>query len=177
MVVNSLKLPASFVQALQEGKLRRKQGIRPLKQDLDAYGFELETELHIVFEDAEAIGEATKSLPRDFQPDGDYGGPGEWESSPGFVPDILDFAPIVCFGMSADGAPFCFDFRQDVHNPSIIWWEDAYWRRIAPNFEAFLDLFDVSGPEAAVQQANSDPRGLTEHTPPPSAASNPAAPN
>ena len=60
---------------------------------------------------------------------------------PGFISYITDFSEIVCFGMDGSGAYFCFDFREDKNKPSVIWWSDVYWRRIAPDFEAFVRLF------------------------------------
>jgi hypothetical protein len=44
--------------------------------------------------------------------------------------------------MSGDCAPFRFDFREDEYNPSVIWWNDAWWLRIVPDYESFLELFD-----------------------------------
>ena len=76
-------------------------------------------------------------------PDGYYGEPSEWQNEPRFIPDIVDFSKIVCFGMSADGAPFCFDFRDNLEQPSVIWWADAYWRRVAPDFDSFVALLDL----------------------------------
>jgi hypothetical protein len=43
-------------------------------------------------------------------------------------PKERNFSEIICFGMSGDGTPFCFDFRSNTHQPSIIWWDDIYWR-------------------------------------------------
>ncbi|MBL8019919.1 MAG: SMI1/KNR4 family protein [Leptospirales bacterium] len=57
------------------------------------------------------------------------------------IPDIVDFTHIVCFGTSGDGAPFCLDYRQDSSKPSVLWWDDIYWRRIAPDVDSFLELF------------------------------------
>src|SRR5688572_4429467 len=141
MIIEGLRLPEAFVQAVRQGKLKREIGSWPLKEDVDAYGNPLETELGYVYEDEMTIAQETAELPQHFQPDGCYG-TDECANEPGFVRDITDFSNIVCFGIAGDGAPFCFDFREDRHEPSIIWWDDVYWRRIAPNFEAFLNLFD-----------------------------------
>lgn len=83
-------------------------------------------------------------LPKHFAPDGFYGEPSVEADAPGYIPDIVDFSKIVCFGISGDGAPFCFDFRDNESNPSVIWWDDVYWRRVAPDFASFLELFDIS---------------------------------
>jgi hypothetical protein len=143
MELNGLKLPHLFVEAIREGILRRDVGSWELRDDFDAYDNPLESELGEVYEAIETIARETEALPRDFTPDGYYGEPSEWEDAPGYIPDIVDFSKIVCFGISGDGAPFCFDFRGDEHNPSIVWWADAYWRRVAPDFASFLKLFDL----------------------------------
>ena len=143
MEINGLKLPHLFVEAIREGMLRRDIGSWELRDDVDAYGNPLESDLKGVYEDVETIARETEELPEYYAPDGFYGEPSEWENTPGYIPDIVDFSKIVCFGISGDGAPFCFDFRDDESNPSIIWWDDAYWRRVAPDFASFLKLFDL----------------------------------
>ncbi|MNF08811.1 SMI1 / KNR4 family protein [compost metagenome] len=57
------------------------------------------------------------------------------------MPDIIDFTEIICFGMAGDGSPFCFDYRGGRSAPSVILWDDDYWRKIANSFEDFLLLF------------------------------------
>jgi hypothetical protein len=141
--INGLKLPASFLSAIHQDIFRREFGSWPLKQGMDAYGHPLETELAEVYVNREKILVATTELSEYWKPDGCYGAPGESADQPGFIPDIIDFSQIVSFGMSADGAPFCFDFRDDAERPSVIWWADVYWTRIAPDFEAFVELFDL----------------------------------
>jgi hypothetical protein len=63
---------------------------------------------------------------------------------PGFIPYIEDFSMIVQFGRKLSGAPFCFDFRENAREPSVIHWEDGgcYWRRLAPSFDTFISLFE-----------------------------------
>jgi hypothetical protein len=69
---------------------------------------------------------ATNMLPDYFQPDGDYGEPGSpGEDEPGFIPDVVDFSLIICFAVDGEDAPFCFDYRDDKENPSVIYWADA----------------------------------------------------
>lgn len=143
MEINGLKLPHLFVAAIREGILRRDVGSWELRDNVDAYGNPLESELGEVYADIETIIRETQELPKYYAPDGFYGEPNEEANELGYIPDILDFSKIVCFGISADGAPFCFDFRDDEDNPTIIWWDDAYWRRIAPDFASFLELFDL----------------------------------
>ena len=143
MTINGLKLPRLFVEAIRERVLRRGIGSWELREEVDAYGNPLESELGEVYEDFETIARETKELPKYFAPDGFYSEPSEWENAPGYIPDIVDFSKIVCFGLSGDGAPFCFDFRDDKDNPSIIWWADSNWRRVAPDFASFVRLFDL----------------------------------
>ena len=145
MKINGLNLPDSFLSAAREGIFHREVGSWPLKRNVDAFGNPLETELSEVYGSKERILEATAELGADWKPDGYYGESGEEENEPGFIPDITDFSKVVCFGMSGDGAPFCFDFRDSEESPSVIWWADAYWKRIAPDFETFVGLFDLSG--------------------------------
>jgi hypothetical protein len=143
MEINELKLPVTFVQDIHEGKFQRVIGSWQLKENVNAFGNHLETELGGVYKDPKSITQETKLLPKHFAPEL-FVEPSEWQNQPGFIPDILDFSKIVCFGMSGDGAPFCFDFREDENNPSVIWWDDAWWVRIAPNYESFIGLFDFS---------------------------------
>lgn len=147
MKINGLQLPKAFVQAVKDGALRRKYGSWLLREEKDAYGNRLETELSTVYESEDELRQATAKLNEGYQADGCYGGPSEWESEPGFIADITDFIKIICFGMSGDGADFCFDFRDDANKPSVIWWADVYWRRIAPDFDSFIALFDLSNDE------------------------------
>ena len=100
-----------------------------------------------VYENEETILKETIELPKGFELNGYYGEPtdlNEAKDSPGFIADIVDFSQIVCFGIAGDGAPFCFDYREDLNNPSVIWWDDVYWRQIAPNYESFKTLFDFT---------------------------------
>jgi hypothetical protein len=143
MEINGLKLPAMFVQDIHEGKFQRVLGSWQLKENVNAFGNHLETEIGDVYEDPKSIIQETNLLPKHF-PSEFFVEPSEWQNQPGFIPDILDFSKIVCFGMSGDGAPFCFDFREDENNPSVIWWDDAWWVCIAPNYESFIELFDFS---------------------------------
>jgi hypothetical protein len=145
MKINGLTLPASFVQEIDRGTLgKRTQSLelRHLREELDAYGHHLETEMHSFYEDIASLQKETDALPKNFPP---YDDSEEWDDDdkdePGFVPYIKDFSEIVCFGMDGGAAPFCFDFRENPIEPSVIWWADVCWRRIAPNFKAFIELF------------------------------------
>lgn len=144
MIINNLKLPISFVETLQKETLRRNIGCWDLREEVDAYGNHLESDLGELYETEDALIRETNLLPKGFEPNSYYGEPSESQDEPGFIPDIVDFSKIICFGISGDGAPFCFDYRDNLNEPSIIWWDDVYWRRIAPDFDSFLVLFDLS---------------------------------
>jgi hypothetical protein len=147
MTVNGHRLPASHARALESGALAWEVGSRPLRSDRDAFGQPLETELGQVYGTAAAIERATAELPAGFEPNGVYGESLPEMAGPGAIPDIVDFAGIVCFGAAGDGAPFCFDYRGGGAEPRVIWWDDVYWRAVAPDFTRFLALFVL--PDAA----------------------------
>ena len=143
MEINGLKLPSSFVEILRERTLRRQIGTWWLREEVDAYGNKLESDLSEVYETEDALIRETGDLPKHFAPEY-FAESSEWQNEPGFIPDIIDFSKIVCFGMSGDGAPFCFDYRDNLEKPSIIWWADAYWRRVAPDFDSFVALLSLN---------------------------------
>ncbi len=142
MTVRGHQLPASFLRAVASGALEEVGSWR-LRSDCDAFGQPLETELAEVYDSPEAIEQETADLPAGFEPNGAYGESLPEMAGPGAIPDIVDFAGVVCFGMSGDGAPFCFDYRSGMGEPRVIWWDDVYWRMVAPDFASFLALFEV----------------------------------
>jgi hypothetical protein len=142
MRVNNFTLPEEFVECTNSGKLQRTRGSWKLRKERDGYSNHLETELAQIFATVEELNAHTSALRDDFQPDGFYGASEKASGAPGAIPNILDFSKIVCFGISGDGAPFCFDFRDDAERPSVIWWDDNYWRRVSPDFRSFLKLFN-----------------------------------
>jgi hypothetical protein len=143
MVVNGLRLPAAFVQAVQEGKTSR---VWRLKSGQDACGNRLWTSVGTIYSDEDTMANETAAVAGVRMNDRETI---EWlateedpyASDPGFVAYITDFSKILCFGHAGDGSPFCFDFRDDSERPSVLYWDDVYWRRIAPDFESFLGLF------------------------------------
>lgn len=142
MMVNGLQLPASFVQlasAIRRGELPDNW---MLKHDVDAYSNDWQADLEIYY-DIERIAANTAELSGWFQPgyEAEVAG-GHCVNEPGFIPYIWDFSKIVNFGRQGSDEPFCFDYRDDLQQPSVIYWTDACWRRVAPNFEAFMDLFE-----------------------------------
>lgn len=143
MTVNGHRLPATLSHALASSRLRRAVGSWPLKVNRDSFGNELETELGEVFDTLDRIREETDALPVGFPADQI---PDRWPREfigPGAIRDIRDFSRIVCFAIAGGGEPFCLDYRDDPERPSVIWWDDCYWRKVAPDFDAFMDLFDL----------------------------------
>ena len=147
MTVDGFRLPASFLEAIASGSLRRKVGSWQLSSDRDAFGQKLETELGEVYDALDTVKGESAELPHGFEANGAYGESLEELAGPGAIPDIVDFRGVVCFGESGDGAPFCFDYRGGAAEPRVIWWDDVYWRVVAPDFASFLSLFDLKDAE------------------------------
>jgi SMI1 / KNR4 family (SUKH-1) len=123
--------------------LRREHGSWPLRFNFDAFGNPWEAELGQVYTNAGDIERESDLLSKCFSPDiGDV--PEMSSDAPGFIPYIFDFSQILTFAIAGDGAPYCFDYRERGDIPSIIWWDDSYWRRVAPDFRTFLSLFDLN---------------------------------
>ncbi|GLO44966.1 SMI1/KNR4 family protein [Pseudomonas putida] len=134
------EIPAEFAEFAERHAKNKGLCNLELKEEIDAFGNPLETELLRIYTDKETIATKSASLKNDFPITQDYGTSKEPPSTPGAIPDIVDFERILCFGTSGDGASFCFDFRQNP--PSIIWWDDDHWRILAKNFKDFIALFD-----------------------------------
>ena len=143
MGVNGLRLPDAFVRAVQEGRTAR---IWHLKHNRDAYGNRLYSSIGAIYRNETTIANETADVAEVRMNDEETletlaSEEDPYANDPGFVPYITDFSKILCFGHAGDGAPFLFDFRDDPEWPSVLYWDDVYWRRIAPDFESFLDLF------------------------------------
>ena len=139
MVVNGFQLPAAFVQ-LCEAICDGEEG--PFWEQIrrfDAYGSPWWADLTIN-SDEETIRENTEFLTRAFEKDG-FQQANVHSDEPGFIFDFTDVSRLVWFGRTGSGEPFCFDFRGNHEEPSVIHWTDAYWRRVAPNFVSFIALF------------------------------------
>lgn len=136
-------IPSSYIEAISGGRLKREIGSLKLIKNEDAYGNILETEIGVIFETAEMILKETDKILEDFKADGHYGECSKDLEGPGAIPDILDFSKVICFAASTDDSPFCFDYRDSELKPSIIWWDDVYWRKVAPDFESFIVLFNL----------------------------------
>ncbi len=142
MRIRDNTVPPLMEEIINTGELSREIGSWNLKSNIDSYGNILETEFSSLLSTEKEILDATIQLSKDFFADGDYGSETD-ENYPGSIPDIIDFSKIVCFGISGDGSPFCFDFRDSSNEPSIIWWDDIYWRKLSPNLNSFLLLLDT----------------------------------
>lgn len=144
MQINGHSLPESFVAAVKSRGLCRKVGSWALKDSVDSFGNKFEAELGRVFSSEEEISLETAKLNKFFQSDGCYGEESEYSEEPGFIRDITDFSDIVAFAISGDGAPFCFDYRNDMNQPEIIWWDDVYWRKVSDDYDEFIALFEIN---------------------------------
>jgi hypothetical protein len=146
MEINGLKLPPAFVHDLRGGRLSSGNGSWELHHNENAYGEPLETELAHVFDSAARIQKETDEMPANYTSINVEDVEGYTETcgvQPGEIPYIWDFSQIVCFAVAGDGAPFCFDYREDPEEPRVIWWADAYWQRIAPDYSSFIQLFNI----------------------------------
>ena len=143
MVVNGLTLPTAYERLIGQGDRSHHW---TLKENQDAYGHYLGLSDLELFTDMDRITRETEWLPGSFKID--RLSPGEVEQrnvedagEPGFIPFITDFSRIVQFGRNGEGDPCCFDFRENSQEPSVIFFDEYYWRRIAPDFKAFIGLY------------------------------------
>ncbi len=143
MNVRGLTVPPLLVAMIDDGSLRRERGSWQLSEDFDAYGNFWESELGHVHASAAEIEKASALLPQHF-PSEEAEEIDDWVTWPGHIPYIVSFGAILEFAISGDGAPFCLDYRDDILEPTVIWWDDTYWRRVAPTFSEFIGLFDLS---------------------------------
>jgi hypothetical protein len=145
MIVSGHKIPDLLCRMLTDGSLSRPVGSWPLREPRDCYGHHLETELGEVHATQGAMERATQKLPAGFPPE-EALEPDDFASEPGHIPYITDFRDIIEFAIAGDGSPFCLDYRNSTAEPSIIWWDDVYWRRLARSFDDFISLFDLTDP-------------------------------
>jgi hypothetical protein len=144
MTVNGLRLPDSYIKFFNE---YRYSSWDP-KEGVDANGNRLDTNF-MPYGSLEGMEEETKRLAHDFgvgrtSPEEVQSWSDDRRTLAGFIPYIADFSQIACFGRSACGAPFCFDYRDNARETSVIHWQDygSYWRRIAPDFQSFISLLE-----------------------------------
>jgi SMI1/KNR4 family protein SUKH-1 len=143
MVANGLELPALFEEFVRGPDLPARWVLR---EETDAYGNHFESELRLL-RDVETMEQGTEALPVLFEaqvtaPLEEIEEMNAWAASePGFIPYLCDFSKVVWFGDGHEDSPFCFDFRDSLQEPSVIYWNDAWWRRVAPSFERFVALY------------------------------------
>jgi SMI1/KNR4 family protein SUKH-1 len=152
MEVNGLKLPDAFARFVSQPDADMEMW--ELRGDHDAYGKPLETDFK-AFTKEEQIAARTAWLPYGIHFHTDTEADiarrdtmaADW---PGAIPYIRDFARIIQFGENGAGNAFCFGFRENPTEPSVIYYNDFFWQRVAPNFESFAALlqpFGTSGPK------------------------------
>jgi hypothetical protein len=144
MEVNGLQLPASFVQLIREGKMPGPGRGWRLKKERDAYGRPWEAYVFRFYEDEQTIARATAETAQDFAdltPEELQEANDDAAKEPGFIPFINDFSKILQFGEGGASESICFDYRENLKEPSVIYWADVYWRRVARNFEQFVGLW------------------------------------
>lgn len=141
MQMNGMDLPIEYVAFT--ARYRNAAGFcnLRLKEELDSFGNVLQTELAHIYMDEVELTAQTAQLEAFFTGDGCYGEPGSGSAGPGAIADIVDFTEVICFGMAGDGSQFCLDYRGARSAPSVILWDDDYWRKISNSFEDFLLLF------------------------------------
>ncbi|MBA3944741.1 MAG: SMI1/KNR4 family protein [Herpetosiphonaceae bacterium] len=144
--VNGLTLPTEFTAAVERRIFPYRIGLLEQRGGVDAYGHTVYLDLGDVWQNQDNLDAAVQDLPIGFEPNVGYGHRLATNDIPGSIPDITDFSRVVCFATSSSGAPYCFDFRDNVDHPSIIHWDDGtvYWRRIAPDFDSFLAIFGLA---------------------------------
>jgi hypothetical protein len=150
MKVNSLKLPTQLAQLINSGRAAWVAGLPNwmLKEERDAFGHPWETgnELEL-YSDLAKIKTETDYLPVEFKlanrtsEEIDRGNAFSAREH-GFIPFIIDFSKIIRIGRNGEGHACCLDYRSDLEKPSVIFWDDYYWRRVAPDFDTFMRLFD-----------------------------------
>jgi hypothetical protein len=139
MVVNGFQLPEAFVRVVDEGGLVADNSDAP--NPVDAYGNQWSADLAI-YTSQSAMERCNLLMEQNGRVDPNEPPPSSPEHCPGFIPYIDNYSQIVCFGENGMGEPYCFDFRENPEKPSIIQWDDLYWRRVAPDFETLLTLLD-----------------------------------
>jgi hypothetical protein len=144
MKVNGLQLPAAFVQLCDTASSEDQTGW-VLKDEVDAYGNEWsEGDLELDCDPASIRSETQGMQQNWYVPTAEELAEAneEFASYPGFIPQLGDFSKLVRFGTDGAANPFCFDFRESVEEPSVIYWcNGVYWRRVAPTFATFIALF------------------------------------
>lgn len=159
MVVNGFRLPAAFVQLCEAIRREEMPAEWALKDSVDASGHPWEVDDLRIISDQETIQSMTERLSKSFLhddrsvqfPAGDYA------DGPGFMADFTGVSKFVMFGSSTTGETYAFDFGTDANDPSVAYYGEEYWRRVAPNFSAFMALF-IDADEVELEGDDEPPR-------------------
>lgn len=140
MTVNGLQLPEAFVALIGRSDLPyawapKKDAVDPSGQPLNVLPLELSTDLARIEKDTAVLSRLFREEHRfpDLPP--------LVSPEPLGSVDTDDISRLVWFGSTASGEPYCFDFREDLAEPGVLYW-DGEWRRLASNFAAFMRLFE-----------------------------------
>ncbi|ATA68406.1 hypothetical protein CGC48_07050 [Capnocytophaga cynodegmi] len=133
----NLKIPYNYFELISKNQNNKHSA------QTDQYGFELDTELNILYETEEEILEESRELPEHFPPEEAEEYADEEKVNEYDLGYITDFSKILTFGMDGAGCQFCMDFSENENEPRIIFWDDRdlRWRIIADNLENFFVLF------------------------------------
>jgi len=145
MEVNGLPLPAALEQIVRDGQGEWTAWLtseRVKRERKDAYGNHFDR-FDPEFFNPETMIEVTSTLPGRCRPQSEevlqiLAG------KPGLIPYVKDFSKIVAFAELVNGEPFCLDYRENDRDPEVILYQDGYWRQVAPNFTAFMELLEPS---------------------------------
>jgi len=112
---------------------------RPSLEAIGDIGFE--TELSEIKPDINIMRKENMKLNKVFPWDEELNNSYDISHYLNVIPYIADFQKIIPFAFSFDGMWFCFDFRCNDQDPSVIWWDDDHWVRVAHNTNDFINLF------------------------------------
>lgn len=153
MVVNSFELPDAFVKLCEAIERDEAPMLWELKENVDAYGRPWEVAGLTINSDPQEIQADTDWLSNAFLHEERFQQDAVNADQAGFIADFPGVANLVWFGRGSDGLPYAFDFGTDPKEPSVVYWGMGYWRRVAPDFAAFIALF---GDALAEDEAEGD---------------------
>jgi hypothetical protein len=139
VVVNGLKLPWTFVELINLTDQPFNWVPKDGEWGVEAYGEALDVLPLEIYTSLEMTEWATAQLQTLY-------GEGRFHQLPADAKkhdfDLSDISKIVWFGQTASGEAYCFNYQENPSEPSVIYWDDGCWRRVAPNFESFISLFE-----------------------------------
>jgi hypothetical protein len=137
----------SYMEFLRQ--YRKEDGSTPwrLTDRVDAFGRPLDTDIDFIPFDYEEL----RRLDRDAL-ERDYGPPKRGPLAPpddtGFR-DLTFVSKFLQVGRSSSGVPFCVDYTWKSFDPGVLFYSESRrrWRMVAPDFDAFISLFERYGRE------------------------------